>query len=125
MNELAEKLRSLEPQIASEQGPFALFALFLRDNAPDLWDLLVSAPWIEVDKGSALRYIVSKLKEAITAAELTSLSRVVIIDGNNPALNAIHSAIHVEHGIAEVQESIFFGLRIKHAYIITSKRLGA
>lgn len=122
MKELAEKLRPVEQQIAEERGPFLLFALFLREDAPDLWDLLVSAPWIENNKGEALRYIVPKLQAVATRDELAKLSRVAIIEKNQPALAAIQSAFHVEHGLAEVQSSNFFGLQIKHAYIITARR---
>jgi hypothetical protein len=51
------------------------------------------------------------------------LSRIVIIDSANPALGALQQAIHVEHGTAEIRDSNFFGLQIKHAFLITSKRL--
>ena len=35
---------------------------------------------------------------------------------------AIHEEIKVRHGIAEVKDSTFCGVPIKHAYIITSER---
>ncbi len=124
MKEFAEKLLPVEQQISAEKGQFLLFALFLREDAPNLWDLLVSAPWIEADKGQALRYIVPKLQAVATREELAKLSRVAIIEKGQPALAAIQSAFHVEHGLAEVQSSNFFGLQIKHAYIITSRREG-
>jgi len=47
MKELVEKPRKLEAEIAAEKGPFLLFALFLRQDAADRWDLVVAAPWIE------------------------------------------------------------------------------
>lgn len=124
MKEFAKKLRLVEQQIAEEKGPFLLFALFLREDAPDLWDLLISAPWIESNKGEALRYVVPKLQEVASRDELSKLSRVSIIEKNQPALAAIQSAFHVEHGLAEIRSSNFFGLQIKHAYIITSRRDG-
>ena len=36
--ELTEKFAELESHIAEEKGPFALFALFLREDVPDRWD---------------------------------------------------------------------------------------
>ena len=54
--------------------------------------------------------------------DLSKLSRIAIIEQTNPALGAIQSAFHVEHGMAEVQSSNFFGLQIKHAYIITARK---
>ena len=125
MKALVEKLRTLEREVAEEKGAFLLFALFLREDAPDVWDLLVSAPWIEADKGAALRYLAGKLNLVATPEELTSLSRIVLIDQSNPALGAMQSAMNIEHGTAEVQSSNFFGLQIKHAYVITSRRAGA
>lgn len=124
MKDIAEKLVKAEQQMSDEKGRFLLFALFLREDAPDLWDLLVSADWIEANKGEALRYITGKLKSVVEPIELSKLSRIVIIEQTNPALGAIQSAFHIEHSVADVQSSNFFGLQIKHAYIITSRREG-
>ena len=111
--------------MANEKGPFLLFALILREDAPDLWDLVVSAPWIESNKAKALAYIASKVKEALPEEEITKLSRIALIDPNNPALEAVQKTIHVEHGLTDVQDSVFFGLPIRHAYIVTSRKEAA
>jgi hypothetical protein len=37
-------------------------------------------------------------------------------------LEAVHKAIKVKHGMAEVMDSLSFDVPIKHAYIITSAR---
>ena len=122
MKQLVEKLRSLEQQMAEEKGAFLLFALFLREDAPGVWDLLISAPWAEANKGDALHYIVSKLKDVATPDELLKLSRLVIIEKAQPALAVIQSVVHSEHGLAEFENCNFSGMQIKHAYIITSRR---
>jgi hypothetical protein len=46
---MIEKLKKAEAATAAERGAYALFALFLRKDAPGRWDLLVSAPWIEAN----------------------------------------------------------------------------
>jgi hypothetical protein len=125
MKALVDKLVRFEQNVSDEKGPFLLFALFLREEALDVWDLLVSAPWIEADKGAAFRYLAEKLSQLATPAELTKISRIVVIEQSNPALAAMQSAMHVQHGTAEIQNSNFFGLQIKHAYVITSQRTGA
>jgi hypothetical protein len=125
MKALIEKLVTLEREVSAEKSAFLLFALFLREDAPDVWDILVSAPWIEADKGAALKYLAGKLSKVASPEELTKISRIVVIEQSNPALGAMQSAIHVEHGTAEIQNSNFFGLQIKHAYVITSQRPGA
>jgi hypothetical protein len=125
MKPLVEKLATLEREVSAEKGAFLLFALFLREDAPDVWDLLVSAPWIEADKGAAFKYLAGKLSGVATPEELTKISRIVVIEQSNPALAAMQSAMHVEHGTVEIQNSNFSGLQIKHAYVITSQRAGA
>lgn len=122
MRELAEKLRNLEQNIAVEKGKFLLFALFLREDAPDRWDLLVSALWIPKNKNAALKYFSDKLIRTLSQKELLKLSRIAIIEADEPALAALQQAIHTEHSIAEIKDSDFFGLQIKHAYIITSQK---
>jgi len=108
--------------MSSEKGSFSLFALFLREDAPDLWDLLISANWVEKNKAKSLKYISTHLNKYLKPDELIKLSRILPIDSNNPGLKAIHKAIQIEHGKAEIKDSNFFGLQIKHAYLITSKR---
>lgn len=122
MKQIAEKLARAERDIAEEKGPFLLFALFLREDAPDLWDLLVSAPWITKNKEESLKYIAEKTRKVLEPDELLKLSRIVVIGQDNPALEALQKSMHVEHGMTEIQSSSFFGLQIKHAYLITSRR---
>jgi len=122
MKVLVGKLVALEQEVSTEKGAFLLFALFLREDAPEVWDLLVSAPWVETDKGSAFKYLAAKLSKIATPEELTKISRIVVIEQSNPALAALQSAMHIEHGAAEIQNSNFFGIQIKHAYVITSRR---
>jgi len=122
MKELIDKLVQVEKDISSDKGSFLLFALFLREDAPDLWDLLVAANWVEENKSESLKYLSSYLTEYLKPDELIKLSRILTIDSNNPGLKAIHKAIQIEHGNAEIRDSNFFGLQIKHAYLITSKR---
>lgn len=119
--ELTENFRRLESAVAAEKGDFALFALFLREDVPDRWDLIVSAPWASSDKNSALAALVSRIKSDLGAEDLTNLSRIVFIDPHDPSVQALNKAFRVEHGRVEVRDSNFFGLPIKHAFIITSK----
>jgi hypothetical protein len=122
MKQTIEKLASLEHDIASEKGEFSLFALFLREDADDKWDLLASAPWLEANKRESLDYLVNQLRAWLDTQKLLSLSRIVVLEEGNPVLEAIHKRIKVRHGMVEVGDSISFGVPIKHAYIITSAR---
>ena len=121
MKELIERFASTERAISDSREGFWLFALFLREDALDRWDLVVSAPWTQHDSGPALRYLAEQVNREFNPEELKVLSRIVLVDKGNPALEAINRAMHVEHGVLEVRDSTFFGLSIKHAYVITSK----
>jgi hypothetical protein len=125
MKTIVEKLIRAEREMAEDKGAFVLFAFFLREDAPDLWDLIVSAPWITKDKSGSLKYIAKKVQGVLSAEELLKLSRIVIIEQDNPALEAMQRAIHIEHGAAEILSSNFFGLQIKHGFIITSRSDGS
>lgn len=122
MNELVKKLAPLEKEISEERGDFSLFALFLREDAPDRWDVVVSAPWFGDDKKSTLQYIARKLRSRLRPQELLRISRIAIVESTEESLRAIHRAVQVDHGMFEVKDCVFFGLRIKHGFIITSKR---
>ncbi len=122
MNEIVEKLVQVEREMASERGRFLVFALFLREDAPDLWDVIVAAPWVTADKSGSLQYISSKLSSVLAPDELTKLSRIVLVEPDSPALSALQKAVHIDHGTAEIRDSSFSGLPIKHAYLITSRR---
>jgi hypothetical protein len=123
MRELLEKFANLERNLSRDRGEFSLFALFLREDAVDKWDLIVAAPWIDDNRKEALSYITNQIQTAFSSDELSSLSRVVLVDQTNPAVEALNQAIRVHHGQNEVHDSSFFGLPIRHGYIITSQRL--
>jgi len=120
--ELTEKFARLEAEIAQERGDFALFALFMREDVPDRWDLIISAPWVGEDKRGAVNYLVGQIKSRLGEEDLICLSRIVPVDPEDVAVRDLNRAIQVEHGNVEVRDSSFFGLAVKHAHIITSKR---
>jgi hypothetical protein len=109
-------------RIAETKGPFDLFALFLREDAPDRWDLVVSAPWIEEGRLVSFAELVQLLAQHLGEEQMQELSRVVSIERDNPGLDAILRAVAVEPSITEIRDSVFFGLRIRHAFIFQAKR---
>jgi len=122
--ELLEKFSRLERNISSEKGDFALFALFMREDVPDRWDLIVSAAWASQNQNTALEYVINKIKSDLSPQDLNQLARIVFIDPQDVAVGNLNRAIGVEHGQIEVRDRNFFGLPIKHAFIITSKGPG-
>ena len=122
MKQTIEKLASLERDIATEKGEFSLFGAFFREEAEDKWDLLVSASWLDTNKRESLEYLVNQLRPRLDMQELLSLSRIVLLEKDNPVLEAIHSEVRVRHGMAEIKDSTFSGIPIKHAFVITSEK---
>ena len=122
MEQMVEKLASLEREVASEKGEFSLFGLFLREDAQDRWDLLVSAPWLEASKMDGLRYLSGKLQPRLDARERLLLSKVVILEKDNQVLAAVQRTVSTSHTTVEVEDSVFFGMQFRRAYVITSRK---
>ena len=124
MKELFGKLKRLEEEISSEKGGFILFGIFLREDAPGKYDLLVSAPWMEAEQKQSLEYLARKVSSKLNRDELLSLSRIVVLERSNPALKAILKSIHVKQGNVELQKkSNFGGVQISYACISTSAEI--
>src|SRR5262249_53846668 len=112
MKELIEKFRDIERMLSQEIGEFSLFALFLREDSIDKWDLIVASDWIDGHRKEALSLITDRIKNNLTAHELSKLSRVVLVEMSNPAIAAISHDVSISHGLFEIQNSNFFGLGI-------------
>jgi hypothetical protein len=122
MRKLIKKFVALERKMAAERGPFTLFALFLREGAPGVWDFVLSAPWTDGDKLENYKYVDKHLRACLRPKDMMLLSRIVLIDEDNPGLEDVLWEGEVEHGLRELHHREFFGLPIKHAYIITSQK---
>lgn len=123
MKEFVDKLVEVEKAISQENGEFELFTLLLREDSPNKWDLIVSSDWARSDKKVAIDRIIGEIRKRISSEEMLLLSRMVVLEKDHPAIEAFHRAIKVEHSIAKIKDSNFFGMPIKHAFLITSKRL--
>jgi hypothetical protein len=125
MNAFVEKLQRIERRLSAERGPFELFAAFGPDSTLRLWDLLVTAPWLDDWGLPEMQIIASQLNAEFALPEILKFSRVAIIEHDNPGLQAIHSAVEVEHGLREFRNVTFFDVEILHAYIVTSRYIVA
>ena len=117
-----EKFRRVMQDVSATRGEFVLFGLFLREEAPDKWDLVISAPWLEAEKLKALREFVEKATPIVGSQELLVLSRIVTLSPDDSNLDALLQAVQVDNGPLELWNPDFFGLDIKHAYILRAKR---
>ena len=116
------KFIELRNEIIEERGDLALFALFLREDAEDRWDLLVSAPWLEQDEAAGLRYLSKKLMTKLSERELLEISRVVLIEQSDPGLRSLLKSTTVKGGsVREIENSRFAGLALRHGFIFEAK----
>jgi len=83
---------------------------------------MVSAAWMGSDDEAVVDYLVAQIKSKLGDSDLVRLSRIVVIDPDDPAVQRLNRTVHVEHGNVEVRDSSFSGLAIKRAHIITSNR---
>ncbi len=120
MNELTEKVRCVEADIAREKGALNLFALFEREDLYDRWDLVVSAPWARHDLPT-LRYIADVIKRHLAPEDMVSLARIVVLPASEDPVRSINERYDVEHGKVELNDPARFGLPVKGGYIITSR----
>src|SRR5205807_7101524 len=95
VSQIVGRLQALEIAISEEKGPFSLFALFLREESPDRWDLVAAASWM-TNRRNALDLLSGKLGEALTRQQLLIISRIVILGINDRFLSSVHAAFELE-----------------------------
>ena len=117
-----EKLIAVLNEITAEKGEPSLFGLFLRREAPSVWDLFIASPWIEKNRSKAMAYLADKVKAHLTLEELLSLSRIVILESHYPLLKAIFDAIPTGKEQAVFRNVDFLGLEIRRGYVLKAKR---
>lgn len=116
------KLKKAMREIAAQKGPFTLFGLFRRADAPGKWDLVVAAPWLEQGKLRSLSEFTRLLAASLGESSLKEFARIVTLNSNDPALLAVTKTFPVEDGEVRVQRSNLFGLDIEDAIIFRAKR---
>ncbi|MSP27570.1 MAG: hypothetical protein EXR80_03770 [Methylococcales bacterium] len=123
MKATAEKMITVEQEFAIEHGDFTLFALFLRENSPELWDVIVSAPWIDENKEDGMNKVVAKINANLEKSELLTLTRVVIVEHDHLDLHEL-DRFYFTHSsqLIEVKNENLLGQEIKQAFFIPLKK---
>ncbi|WP_026630734.1 hypothetical protein [Dyadobacter alkalitolerans] len=119
MKEIVKKLIQIEKESAQEMGEYTFFALFLRENAANRWDVLVASKWINTDKDAALNYLAKKLNDALDDTEIVKISHIAILDNDLFEVPEFLEDVHVQHGYARFEDEEFSGQQIERGYVIT------
>ena len=115
-----EKLTAVEQTLAADCGPFSFFALALREDSPDRWDLLVSAPWISASERDALKRIANAVTGALSDPEILKISRIVILNKSDSLIHALHATFPGQIHNEMMQDLVSNGLAIKYLYVFVS-----
>ena len=121
--DIGEVFHPLERRIAREKGEFTLFALLEREDVPDRWDLVVSAPWFGPNQHETVGYFIRQIQLQLGSAVMVALSCLVALDPSDPRVREITGSIpQVSHGRIELGVRTLIGMDIRQAIIITSHR---
>lgn len=98
MRQMTEKLKIVATELTAKRGRFALFALIMREDAPDLWDLVVSADWLESAGHDGMRVVADAVQKKLSVEEVVTLSRVVVLPRRHALVKAVTSILHMTTG---------------------------
>lgn len=122
MNNTLEKLKKILVDLESEKGPILVFALFLRVDPLEKWDIVISASWLDPNDISSYKIISEKIQKNLSPTELVQLARIVILANDDPVVLFLQNSQSVLNGhFGEVSGDIFsekFGFSIKKAYLL-------
>ena len=116
---LVEGLRVAVRAIASAHGPFALFVLAEREEAPGKWDLLVSAPWLETSR-KGIQQMVDRLKVYLKPTDWVQLASITPLSPSMDYVQWIAREYDVQHDSQEVIAPFWDSLFIPHGCVITA-----
>lgn len=91
MQNLIDKFKLVLDSLEKEHGEVTLFALFLREDAFEKWDVVVCAKWLNPESQNSYSLVNSEIQKFIKNGSLTKLSRIVIISNNNPLVKLLQN----------------------------------
>ncbi|MET0267829.1 MAG: hypothetical protein ABW202_19720, partial [Duganella sp.] len=92
------------------------------DHSLRLWDLLVSAPWLEHGRLAALRHVANALNKEFSSQEIVEFSGIDVIRLDDPGLLEVEAALESGNGRRNFKNVEFFGALMLEAYIIRLRR---
>ena len=126
MNTILDKFKKVVISLEKEKGLILIFALFLRVDPLEKWDIVVSAPWLNSNDISSYNIINAKIQENLSPLELVQLARIVILSQIDPVVQFLQESHTVTNGhFVEVSGEEFsekFGFTIKKAYLLRCQK---
>lgn len=126
MKTILEKLKGVVLALEKEYGPILVFALFLRVDPLEKWDIVVSASWLDPSDITSYNAIASKIQATLSTSELVQLARIVILSDRDPVVAFLQDSETITNGhFGEVSGDLFtekFGFAIKRAYLLRCQK---
>ena len=98
MTAMLEKLKRVAETVNSERPKLHFFALVHRVDAPDRWDLLVSADKLKPWSMDALKYVAALLKTELTVDEIVRIAQVVVLPRDSKVIISLSEDRQVQPG---------------------------
>ncbi len=117
---LFNKFCTIERELSEEKGPFKLFALIELEEVPGQWDVVMSSKALPDRDMETLRFVVNKIYAIVSQKEIVKVSRVIVLDVNEPFVTEIERFLSRTHNPKEIFNCEIDDLKIKHAHIIVS-----
>ncbi|HAI68486.1 MAG TPA: hypothetical protein DCM38_03500 [Gammaproteobacteria bacterium] len=117
---LFKKFCTIERELSEEKGPFKLFALIELEEVPGQWDVVMSSKALPDRDMETLRFVVNKIYAIVSQKEIVKVSRVIVLDVNEPFVTEIERFLSRTHNPKEIFNCEIDDLKIKHAHIIVS-----
>ena len=122
---LLRRLTLVERDLSEQYGGFSLFGMCQRENTlADMWDLILSAPWLTPNVIPSDNIILDALRQHLGKDELFSLDAVPMFDPDDWRIQELQDGYEVEHGLIDLGQCQLFDMDMERVYIITSKRRG-
>ncbi|NJL60119.1 MAG: hypothetical protein HC887_11265 [Desulfobacteraceae bacterium] len=119
MNSFIKKIRDLERKLSSEKGNFSFFALVELQDFQNEWDVLVSASWLPSRETDAISVITDSIFEILDKDELLQLSRVIILNADEPFIKEV---VKKSCGREALSDVFINGLEIRNMYIFSNQK---
>lgn len=86
---VADKAAEVQSEIASERGPFTLFALDSIDLLQNRWQLLASADWIDADSAEEKELVRDRLCAKLNRQEKTLIDEFRVLPSADSTMTSI------------------------------------
>jgi hypothetical protein len=114
------KAEEVRRRMVADKGEFALFAMFLRENAQDVWDLVASAPWTDPADVESYQTFYRYLGKVLSVEEFKGIARVVILNISDPYVRDFCEQHENRERFVPIRNFSFGKLQVLIGYVLAA-----